>query len=195
MLPKDDGNDENDIDTVVNIKVLGGIINNNIYGGANQNNIYGTVKFDMKKGNINGVVYGGSNIKGTVFGSTLINISGGQLGIKSEQSQNDYTNTDTLFGGGLGSETNVNGRTLINIQDTDDNLNIYGNVYGGSSLGKMKNNVKINIKDLPTISNTISIIGYVFGGGKGDSTIPATVEKNVNINIDGSNLDKCSIFG
>ena len=25
MLPKDDGNDENDIDTVVNIKVLGGI--------------------------------------------------------------------------------------------------------------------------------------------------------------------------
>ena len=62
MLPKDDGNDENDIDTVVNIKVLGGIINNNIYGGANQNNIYGTVKFDMKKGNINGVVYGGSNI-------------------------------------------------------------------------------------------------------------------------------------
>ena len=195
LLPKDDGNDENDIDTVVNIKVLGGIINNNIYGGANQNNIYGTVKFDMKKGNINGVVYGGSNIKGTIFGSTLINISGGQLGIKSEQSQNDYTNTDTLFGGGLGSETNVNGRTLINIQDTDDNLNIYGNVYGGSSLGKMKNNVKINIKDLPTISNTISIIGYVFGGGKGDSTIPATVEKNVNINIDGSNLDKCSIFG
>ena len=195
LLPKDDGNDENDIDTVVNIKVLGGIINNNIYGGANQNNIYGTVKFDMKKGNINGVVYGGSNIKGTIFGSTLINISGGQLGIKSEQSQNDYTNTDTLFGGGLGSETNVNGRTLINIQDTDDNLNIYGNVYGGSSLGKMKDNVKINIKDLPTISNTISIIGYVFGGGKGDYTIPATVEKNVNINIDGSNLDKCSIFG
>lgn len=195
LLPKDDGNDENDIDTVVNIKVFGGTIKNNIYGGANQNNIYGTVDLVMKNGIVNGVVYGGSNIKGTVSGSTLINISGGQLGTVSDSDIYDYTSVDALFGGGLGSETKVDGRSLVNIQDTDNNLNIYGNVYGGSSLGTMKGNVNVNIKDLPTITNTISITGYVFGGGKGNSTTPATVEGNIKLNVDGSNLEKCSIFG
>ena len=187
--------DENDSTVVVNIKVFGGIIKNNIYGGANQNNIYGTVDIAMTDGAVNGVVYGGSNIKGTIYGSTLIDITGGELGSVSDQETFDYTSVDSLFGGGLGSDTKVNGRSLVNIQDTSNNLKIYGNVYGGSSLGTMDGNVNIKVKDLDTIANTISITGYVFGGGKGNSTTAAIVKGNIKVNVDGCNLENCSVFG
>ena len=193
LLPKED--DENDRATVVNINVLGGTVKNNIYGGANQNNIYGTVDIAMNNGNVNGVIYGGSNIKGTVSGSTLLNITGGRLGTESDQEILDYTSVDTLFGGGLGSETKVNGRSLVNIQDTSNNLNIYGNVYGGSSLGTISGNVNVNIKDSNTTVNTISITGYVFGGGKGNSTTPAIVTGDIKVNVDGCELESCSVFG
>ena len=194
LLPKDDVEEE-DRGRVVNIKVYGGTIKNNIYGGANQNNIYGTVNILINNGTVNGVTYGGSNIKGTIFGSTLLNILGGQLGTKSDQATFDYTTIDTLFGGGLGAQTKVNGRALVNIQDTSNNLNIYGNIYGGSSFGTMEGNVTVNVKDSATIANTIAITGYVFGGGKGNATAPAIVTGNIKVNIDGGNLEKCSVFG
>ena len=182
-----------DDETLVNIKLFGGTIKNNIYGGANRNTIYGTVDIDIDNGNVNGVVYGGSNIEGNITGSTLIDVSGGQLGVKIDDESYDYTSTDTLFGGGLGSSTKVNGRALININDKNNNLNVYGNIYGGSSLGTISGNVNINIKDI--YSNTVSIIGNVFGGGKGESETAALVSGDVNVNVDGSNLLKCNIFG
>ena len=184
-----------DLETVVNIKVLGGNVKNNIYGGANQNNIYGTVDIDIEDGIVDGTVYGGSNITGTILGSVLLDITGGQLGIKSETNGFDYTNTDVAFGGGLGENTNVNGRVLLNINETKNNLNIYGNTYGGSSLGKINNSVSISIQDLSGTTNKLSILGYVFGGGKGNSNTAAVVTGNVTINADGSNLNNCSVFG
>ena len=184
-----------DADTLVNIKLFGGTVKNNIYGGANRNNIYGTVDIDINAGKVEGVTYGGSNIEGNITGSTLIDISGGQLGMYSDAVTHDYYNTDALFGGGLGSSTKVNGRVLININDQSKNLNIYGNVYGGSSLGTISNNVNINIKDSTLNANTISIIGNVFGGGKGNDSTSAIINGNININVDGSNLPKCNVFG
>lgn len=184
-----------DAETLVNIKALGGTIKNNIYGGANRNSIYGTVDIAINNGNIEGVTYGGSNIEGNITGSVLMNISGGQLGIKSDAATHDYYSTDTLFGGGLGSSTKVNGRVLININDKSENLNIYGNIYGGSSLGTINNNVNININDIYSDTNTVSITGNVFGGGKGNDNTAALVTGNININVDGSNLPKCNAFG
>ena len=184
-----------DADTLVNIKLFGGTVKNNIYGGANRNNIYGTVDIDINAGNVAGVTYGGSNIEGNITGSTLIDISGGQLGMYSDAATHDYYNTDALFGGGLGSSTKVNGRVLININDQSNNLNIYGNVYGGSSLGTISNNVNINIKDSTSNANAISIIGNVFGGGKGNDSTSAIINGNIDINVDGSNLPKCNVFG
>lgn len=184
-----------DVNTLVNIKVFGGNVKNNIYGGANQNNIYGTVDIDMTNGTVNGTIYGGSNILGTISGSSLIEISGGQLGNVSETQGFDYSSVDTVFGGGLGASTNVQGRVLLNIKDTNNNLNIYGNVYGGSSLGTISGDVNLNIQDIPSTANTISINGYVFGGGKGDNTTAAVVVGNINVNVDGSDLSKCSAFG
>ena len=187
--------DIQDADSVVNIKIFGGTVKNNVYGGANQNNIYGTVDIDIDNGNINGTVYGGSNILGTIFGSTLINISGGQLGIISEIENFDYSSVDKVFGGGLGEDTTVQGRVVININDASNNLEIYGNTYGGSLLGIVNGNVKLDIKDATSESNAISIIGYVFGGGKGDNSTAAVINGNVTLNVDGSNLPKCSVFG
>ena len=187
--------DSPDLDTLVTIKVLGGSVNHNIYGGANQNHIYGTVDIDIESGNVKGIVYGGSNIRGDIYGSVLMDISGGQLGTKASSDGFDYSNTDVAFGGGLGEETNVNGRIVLNITDQKSNVNAYGNIYGGSSLGKVNNAITVNIQDLPSIANAVSINGYVFGGGEGDSNTPATVSGNVAVNVDGSNLENCSIFG
>ena len=184
-----------DLDTLVNIKVLGGNIVNNVYGGANQNNIYGTVDIDIEDGVINGVVYGGSNIRGTISGAVLMDISGGQLGEPSTTQDFDYSSVDVAFGGGLGVETDVKGRVLININETKNNLNIYGNVYGGSSLGTISNNININIQDLPTTPNILSIQGYVFGGGEGDNSTSAEVAQDITINVDGCNLSNCTVFG
>ena len=192
-LPEDEVTE--DVKTLVNIKVFGGTVKNNIYGGANQNNIYGTVDIDMDNGTVNGTIYGGSNILGTISGSSLIDISGGQLGTSSSTEGFDYTSTDVVFGGGLGASTNIQGRVLLNINDTNNNLNIYGNAYGGSSLGTIIGNVNINIQDIPSTANTISITGYVFGGGKGNTTTAATVQGNITVNVDGSNLGACSVFG
>ena len=175
--------------------MLGGSVNHNIYGGANQNHIYGTVDIDIENGNVKGIVYGGSNIRGDIYGSVLMDISGGQLGTKASTDGFDYSNTDVAFGGGLGEETNVNGRIVLNITDQKNNLNVYGNIYGGSSLGKVNSDITVNIQDLPSIANIVSINGYVFGGGEGDSDTPASVSGNVAVNVDGSNLENCSIFG
>lgn len=192
-LPEDEVTE--DVDTLVNIKVFGGNVKNNIYGGANQNNIYGTVDIDMDNGTVNGTIYGGSNILGTISGSSLINISGGQLGTVSATEGFDYSSVDSVFGGGLGASTNIQGRVLLNINDTNNNVNIYGNAYGGSSLGTISGNVNINIQDIPTTANTISINGYVFGGGKGNVSTAATVIGDIDVNVDGSELGACSIFG
>lgn len=187
--------DVNDMNTLVNIKVFGGTVKNNIFGGANQNNIYGTVKIDISNGFINGVAYGGSNLKGTIYGSSLIDISGGIFGNKSNEETFDYSNVDTIFGGGLGESTDVKGRVRLNITDTNNDVNIYGNVYGGSSLGKISGNVTVNVKDSKDISNQIFIIGSLFGGGKGNSTTSAIVSGDIAVNVDGGKLTNCYVFG
>lgn len=185
LLPED--TPQQDGKTLVNIKINGGIIKNCVYGGANRNSIYGTIKIDMTAGKVDGTIYGGSNIKGTIEGSSLVNISGGQIG--------NATSEDTVFGGGLGTDTDVKGRVLLNINEKGSNTTIYGNVYGGSSQGKISNNIEINIQDIPSTANVLSIQGSIFGGGKGTGTSPADVLSNITVNVDGSNLNSCNVFG
>ena len=172
----ENGNSQ-DLDTLVTIKVLGGSVNHNIYGGANQNHIYGTVDIDIESGNVKGIVMVVpiSEEMFMVQYSWIFLVD--QLGTKASSDGFDYSNTDVAFGGGLGEETNVNGRIVLNITDQKSNVNAYGNIYGGSSLGKVNNAITVNIQDLPSIANTIFINGYVFGGGEGDSDTPASVSE------------------
>ena len=68
-------------------------------------------------------------------------------------------------------------------------INIYGNIYGGSSLGTISGNVDINVQDLPNTANTLFLESSLFGGGKGDNNTAALVNGNVTINVDGCNLE------
>ena len=172
------------------IEILGGTIDGNVYGGANQNNIYGSTAIDMKNGQVKGAIYGGSNTSGTISTTTTINVTGGTLGQES-----NTTDNEVLFGGGYGSNTTVTGNAVVNIKDTDGNVKIYGSAYGGSSQGRMSSNVTVNIQDIPSTENKISIKGNVFAGGKGTSSISATVNGNATINVDGSDLPEASVFG
>ena len=172
------------------IDILGGTIDKNVYGGANNNNIYGSTRINMKKGQVKGAIYGGSNTSGTISTTTTINVTGGILGQNS-----NTTDNEVLFGGGYGSNTTITGNAVVNIKDTDENVKIYGSAYGGSSQGKMNSNVTVNIQDIPSSPNTISIVGNVFAGGKGTESVSATVSGNAIINVDGSDLPEASVFG
>ena len=171
------------------IDILGGTIDQNVYGGANENNIYGSTTINVKGGQVKGAVYGGSNTSGTISTTTTINVSGGTLG------QSSTTSNAVLFGGGYGSGTTVSQNTTVNILDTDGNVQIYGNSYGGSAQGTITGNTVVFIQDLPNTTNTISITGNVFAGGQGTSSQPATINGNSTISVDGSNLPDASIFG
>ena len=172
------------------IDILGGTIDKNVYGGANQNNIYGSTTVNVKAGQVKGAVYGGSNSSGTISTTTTINVTGGTLGQTSNTTANEV-----LFGGGYGSSTTVTGNAIVNILDTDGNVKMYGSAYGGSSQGRMNANVTVNIQDLPSNPNTISIVGNVFAGGKGTTGTAAVVNGNSTMNVDGSNLPQASVFG
>ena len=172
------------------IEILGGTIDKNVYGGANQNNIYGSTTINMKDGQVKGAIYGGSNTSGTISTTTTIEVTGGTLG-----KDTNTTDNEVLFGGGYGSNTTVTGNAIINIKDTDGDVKIYGSAYGGSSQGRMSSNVTVNIQDIPSTENKISIKGNVFAGGKGTSSISATINGNATINVDGSNLPEASVFG
>ena len=172
-----------------NIEILGGTIDKNVYGGANQNNIYGSTTINVKGGHVKGAIYGGSNTSGTVSTSTTINVTGGKLGQASTPSN------AVLFGGGYGSGTTVTQNATVSILDTDGNVEIYGNSYGGSAQGTIGGNTLINLQDSPNIANTISITGNVFAGGQGTNSQSATINGNSTINVDGSKLPNASIFG
>ena len=172
------------------IEILGGIVDQNVYGGANQNNIYGQTIVNVKGGQVKGAVYGGSNSSGTISTTSTINVTGGTLGVEG-----NTTDNGVLFGGGYGQNTTISGNAVVNILDTDQNVHIYGSGYGGSQLGRMNGNVEVNIQDIPDTPNTISIIGFIFAGGKGNEQRAATITGTATINVDGSNLPEASVFG
>ena len=181
------------------IDIIGGTVDRSVYGGSNNSNIFGSTTINVKGGQVKGAVYGGSNTTGTISTTSTINVTGGTLGETT-----NTTDNPVLFGGGYGQNTVVTGNATVNIIPNEQNINIYGSAYGGSSLGKMNSNVTINIKDIPAgqgnatdgdTTKIASITGYVFAGGKGNSSTAATIAEDATINVDGSNLPKCSVFG
>ena len=172
------------------IDILGGTVDRNVYGGSNNSSIFGSTTVNVKGGHVKGAVYGGTNTSGTVSSTATVNVTGGILGNDTNAEDNE-----ALFGGGYGQSTTVSGKATVNILDTSSNVYIYGSAYGGSSLGRMNSNVEVNIQDIPGNSNIISIVGSVFAGGKGTTTTSATIAGSATLNIDGSNLPDCSVFG
>ena len=121
-------------------------IHGGVYGGACQNK-GGSVNIFMTGGTVNGGIYGGSNASGTLSGNVNIKITGGKVGESSQK-------TASVYGGGYGNGTTVNGDT--NISMTNGTVN--GNLFGGGNQGIVNNNTTVTIT-----GGTVT--GNVYGGG------------------------------
>ena len=120
-------------------------IQGGVYGGACQNR-GGTVNIFMTGGTVNGGIYGGSNASGALSGNVNITIAGGSIGTQDK--------TASVYGGGYGSGTTINGSTSITM--TRGAIN--GNLFGGGNQGAVNSNTNVTITGG-------SVTGNVYGGG------------------------------
>ncbi len=156
-------------------------------------------------------IYGGCNEKGSVNGDIELNIIGGTVTKDAD--------TDGIFGGGLGQNTEVQGDVTVNIGQYNPNATtkisgsavITADVYGGSAEGKVNCADENNTTTTKAKTTTVNlyagkITGNIYGGGLGDQPtsptatdgVPAYVYGNVLVelnNYDGECYVKGSIFG
>ena len=152
--------------TDTHVTIDGATVYGSVYGGSEN----GFVQYDTN------VLIQGSCEIGTVTGST---VTGGDI-----------------YGGGLGLATfadagRVKGNTSLNINGGTT----HGSVYGGGSLGNVEGNTEVNVYAqkvnnayvaVTRGSETVTIAGNVYGGGKGDDDT-FTCEKAM-VGIDGEGL-------
>ena len=123
-------------------------------------------------------VYGGCDQSGAIEGYTRVELTGGTLGTANSKAG--------VFGGGFGQNTEVKGDVTVNFgNDSDEentNLILYGDLYGGSALGKVNTydmntpgtntNTYVNVRNgtitgIGSIENNTFEYGGVYGGGLG----------------------------
>ena len=120
--------------------------------------------------------YGGANANGNVVGNIEVNVKA-DLGASGADRD--------LFGGGLGAATSTNGNVTVNIGDlTSDSSNnpvynpvVFGNIYGGSSLGSV-NDAVADLTTVNILSGTIH--GNTYGGGLGEAGEANVAKGQVN---------------
>ena len=168
------------------IDILGGTIGGNVYGGSNQNGVDGNIEINIKNGIVDGTIYGGSNVNGTVKGNAKITLSGGSVNANNE-------GKDAIFIGGCGLATSVNGTSQVIVNNDSNNVNIAGNIYGGSEMGAVDGISAITVNSKNEDRN-INIAGNIYGAGKGNNVRPAT-NKEVSVTIDGGRYENLKVFG
>ena len=181
---------------VAQVDIVDGTVKGSVFGGSNQNNINGCSKTTMKSGQVDGSIYGGSNSSGTVAQNTTIEITGGTIGNGTEE--------DAVFAGGLGAATVIARNATLTIRDDNENVNITGNIYGGSSQGRVKGTSTTTIyndtsDDTGEGSKKITLSSEIFGGGKGvrgTNSVVAYNDNNTTVNVDGlDNSSTVTVYG
>lgn len=183
-----------------------GTINYKVFGGGNniadENKGVGGTDVRMEDGNVLGGIYGGCNTDGDVTGDVLVRLTGGTVGASDARA--------SIHGGGYGQNTSVKGNVTVTFGDIHASDAVYpmlyGDLYGGSALGTVNDEAS----DLTTVnlySGTITGIGdepddygNVFGGGLGNSTMPAKVYGEIHVNIGSeaggkATLNHCNVYG
>jgi len=206
------GGNHADYNGTPDVNIINGIVSRNVYGGGNDitgdtpENPKGVAGSDveMTGGQVLGSVYGGCNQKGTVTGVSQVKIYGGTVG-SSDQLEGEPNTVPSVFGGGLGQNTKVNGNVTVTVNKTGDVAPvIYGDVYGGSALGSVNtsgsNTTTVNVLDGTLETNAVQgetenhqiyytyYGGNVFGGGlgqNGDAT-KGIVNGKIIVNIGAS---------
>ena len=152
-----------------------------LYGGGNAAGVSGTATVDMQAGTVTKGIYGGCDSIGTVQGAIAVNITGGTIGANGTPAN--------VHGGGYGSGTDTEGNVTVTINGSE--VNIWGDVYGGSGLG----DVNDAVQDTTTVHLQAGTVhGDIYGGGLGDSINAALVKGTVNVTIDGGTVTG-KIFG
>ena len=168
------------IENISNVYVLGGTMKQNVFGGGynhsgNYNNApknIPTSNVFVKDGKVQGSVYGGSNTSGTVVNSH-VTMTGGE--------------TTNVYGGGLGTGTNIGENTVVAYSG-----GIINNVYGGGALGTVSGNTNVTVSG-GTVNN-------VFGAGmgraaaQGVTAVTANIGGTTNVNISGGTIAE-SVYG
>lgn len=171
------------------VKIINGTVSGNVFGGGNKAGVAGS-NVEMTGGVVLTGVYGGCNESGTVTGTSLVKIYGGDVG-SSELLNATIPVVAQVFGGGLGEATRVNGDVEVNIGDATHAPSIYGDVYGGSALGQVNDaasdETTVNILNgtLYTHQTTVNNFpvyngGNVYGGGLGQSGVANVTKGQVN---------------
>lgn len=168
------------------VDILGARVKGSVYGASNQNGagytttsstLFHTITMNMYNGTIEKSLYGGSNIKGQVYGNVNINLYKGNVSSAN----------NGVYGGGKGSNTVIQRNITIKTDTTTNNDLLINEIYGGSELGTVNTNGVTNI----TING--GNITQVFGGGKGDNSTSPVNNGNITVNM--KNGDVENIFG
>ncbi|MBO7049907.1 MAG: chitobiase/beta-hexosaminidase C-terminal domain-containing protein, partial [Bacteroidaceae bacterium] len=130
-----------------------------LFGGGNAANVGDSTIVTLTNGKVTDGIYGGCDSIGSV-GTVTIALNGGRVGADA------VGDSANVYGGGFGVATT----TLGNIGVTLGNATVYGDIYGGSALGKV--NASTTDTTTVTISGT-NLHGSVFGGGQGDDNTQA----------------------
>ncbi len=167
------------------VTITNGTVRGSVFGGGNEAGVStadvnpdpeitqsfsGNSNITMSDGFVGAGVYGGCNAEGSIAGNVAITLTGGTIGTAEARAN--------VHGGGYGQPTTVAGNVLINFGQTmwdntgetpveihNENLNLYGDLYGGSALG----NVNTDDDNTTTIHiDNGTIHGNTYGGGLGD---------------------------
>ena len=135
------GGNQAHFDKTPDVNMQNGTVERDIYGGGNNitadDEGVAASDVEMTGGTVKGSVYGGCNYKGTVKGTTSVAISAGTVGV------NNVATGGCVYGGGLGSLTNVTGKATVTISGT---ATIVHDVFGGGSQGTV-GSTQVTVKD------------------------------------------------
>lgn len=171
-------------EATANLWVTGGKADGGVFGGANQNK-GGVVNITMTGGQVNRGVFGGSDATGEVAGDVTIKINGGNIG---DEKANMLAN---VHGGGYGQNTIITKNVDITIGETDQEtpgVTIYGDVYGGSALGKVNGSAANDTYHTNVTLNAGTIKGSLYGGALGSASVAANVYGPVQVVVNGGSV-------
>ena len=172
----------------IQVNITQGTMLGSVYGGGRLGSVgtdllypneanYGVMSSDPNRGNI------------------TVNITGGTIGNDDPSDYNlDHSRGGNVFGGSMGRLTKLDGTLVLpqwhrlgtaksatlNISGT---AHIKGNVYGGSELGTVTENIVVNISANAVIGRNAAgstSHGNVFGGGVGRGELTTAEKAQVN---------------
>ena len=169
--------------TTVYISKSNTVVDSCLFGGGMAADVNGT-EVNLTDGLVKHGVYGGNNASGSVNGDIAVNITGGTVGASGGGS-----NSANVHGGGYGHSTETTGDVTVAINGAS--ATIWGDVYGGSALGDINDDVD----DTVTVTLTNGTVkGSIYGGGLGDNSNAALVYGTVEVTIDGGTVNG-DVFG